>query len=139
MPSSMLHIQTASNVSPYNFSLYQNPAIKPDQSSQTCNLYQSSLDRDQNFYLSRRPRLQFPIWASAGLQAIANVFGQDLPAAETIPPAFVMSMRGAECKIAYMKLESLETDSFLRVKPLFPSASPPRSRHTNPESPETLR
>jgi hypothetical protein len=48
------------------------------------------------------PVLQFAIWASAGLQAIANVFGQDLPAAETIPPAFVMSMRGAEYKIAYM-------------------------------------
>jgi hypothetical protein len=84
------------------------------------------------------PLLQLAIWASAGLQAITNVFGQDLPAAETIPPAFMMSMRGAECKIAYMKLESFETDSFLRVNLSSSSASPPRSR-TNPESPETLR
>ncbi|KAH8585697.1 hypothetical protein B0O99DRAFT_646378 [Bisporella sp. PMI_857] len=68
----------------------------------------------KTFVSADDPLLQLAIWASAGLQAITNVFRQDLPAAETIPPAFMMSMRGAECKIAYMKLESLETDSFLR-------------------------
>jgi hypothetical protein len=59
--------------------------------------------------------LQLAIWASAGLQAITNVFRKDSTAAEAFSPAFMMSMREAECKIAHMKLESLETNPFLRV------------------------
>jgi len=51
------------------------------------------------------PLLQLAIWASAGLQAVSNVFHGDL-APERVPPAFMMSMKGAQCQIANMNLAS---------------------------------
>ncbi|CZR68591.1 uncharacterized protein PAC_18490 [Phialocephala subalpina] len=62
--------------------------------------------------------LQLAVWASAGLQAVSNVFDGNI-APDIVRPAFMMSMKGAACKISYMKLESSSSEEDLPAKKLY--------------------